>query len=159
MAYIGQFTSGGVLFASELNTPFAMTVLYSTAAQSIANTTLSTLQFSVAGDAIRDSLNWHNPAGTSARITVTIAGIYQVDGAVSYTGNAGTAAYLQLSKNGTGISRSSGDLSATGAASSLSTSTLINLAVGDYVDCAVYQNSGGALNTNIRSLSAVLLAV
>lgn len=158
MAYVGQFVSGEILYATELNTPFAMCLMTSTTTQSIATATATTVSFANA-DEVRDPLGWHSDASFPPRIYPTITGIYVIDGTVILGANSGTGAYLQLVKNATVVASSSADLSATGTASSLSLSHTVSLTSSDYIYLAVYQNSGVSVNITSKTFSATLIGV
>lgn len=158
MAYIGQFVSGEILYATELNSPFASCIMTTTTVQAIATATATTVSFANA-DEVRDPLGWHSDATFPPRIYPTITGIYLVDGMVQLAANSGTGAYLQLVKNATVVASTAGDLSGTGANSSLSLSTTVSLTSTDYIYLAVFQNSGVSVNITNKTFSAILLGV
>lgn len=158
MAYIGQFVSGEILYASEINSPFATCILNSTTTQSITTAVATTVTFANA-DEVRDPLGWHSDVTYPPRIYPTITGMYVVDGNVTLAANSGTGAYLQLVKNTTVVAQSSGDLSGSGAQASLSLSHTLSLSSTDYIYLAIYQNSGGSVNITAKTFSAILIGI
>lgn len=158
MAYVGQFTSGQILLASELNTPFASCIMTTTTVQAVATATATTVSFANA-DEVRDPLGWHSDATFPPRVYPTITGIYLVDGMVQLAANSGTGAYLQLVKNATVVASTAGDLSGTGANSALNLSHTLSLTSTDYVYLAVFQNSGASVNITSKSLAVTLIGV
>lgn len=157
MAYTGQFQTGAILYASEMNNLFATCVMTTTTTQSIANATASTVSFANA-DEVRDPLGWHSDATFPPRIYPTVTGLYLIDGSIQFAGNAGVGAYLSLAKNLVEVAKSAGDLSGAGANASLSISHVLELTSTDFIYLACYQNSGAALNITLKTFSAVLLS-
>lgn len=100
-----------------------------------------------------DTSGFHDPSTNNSRITVPagLAGFYTIVAQMSYvfngTGTRTAAIYL----NGTKV----GDAGVNdGTSSSPQCVSVLNLAEGDYVELATYQNSGGTrtldTNTNTR---------
>ena len=158
MAYVGQFQTGAILYASEVNSLFAACVMTTTTVQAVATATATTVSFANA-DEVRDPLGWHSDASFPPRIYPTITGLYLVDGSIQFAANSGTGAYLTLTKNNVEVAKSAGDLSGAGANASLSLSHMMEIANGDHIYLACYQNSGGSVNITLKTFSAVLLAV
>lgn len=159
MAYIGTFTSGQILTASELNSPAAMCVLTTTTGQNYTTATAAVMTF-VAGDEKRDPEGWFTAATSSSRIVPTVSGIYLFDACVVFANNSGTGAYLEIRKNGTVIARTAADLSGTGGQSALSASVSSDAnGTTDYFDVNVYQNSGGTVATTLKNFSAIRMSL
>jgi hypothetical protein len=125
------------------------TRVYRATAQSIPNTTWTPIQFST----VRYDNGGQWAAGQPTRLTCQVAGTYAVWGAVQFvpsTGGATRAAAIW--KNGNYIATGGIQgitIPATGGYPMANTPTLVQLAVGDYIEIAAYQDSGAALNTNV----------
>lgn len=87
--------------------------------------------------------------GSAARITAPMAGRYMVIGNAAFQGNATGFRRLSIEQNGTTVICSAHSHSNVGGTpTSMSVSTVVTLAVGDYVRLGVRQTSGGALDVN-----------
>ena len=82
-------------------------------------------------------------AGT---LTVSKAGLYQCNGAVSYAGGAAGIRYAIITVNGA-EELASGIPGGTGGYPTVTVAGLVKLAAGDVVRLIANQSSGGALNT------------
>ena len=118
------------------------------AAQSIANNTLTAVQF----DTVITDDGPYYAAGQPTRLTVptgTSAGYYLVFGSVGITG-ASSRYSFGIRKNGaSGSVYGFAEQTLTGAGPTTAETVvgLASLTAGDYVEMVVWQNSGGALNT------------
>lgn len=96
----------------------------------------------------------HDNVTNNSRITIAYAGKYRLSGGVTYAANATGRRGLLWAVNGTLVP---GGETAFAAAvnvqnTSVSARTIeITLSVGDYVQLAAFQDSGGALNTAVAS--------
>jgi hypothetical protein len=117
--------------------------------QSITNNTdtalaFNTERFDQAGGA---SSTQHDTVTNNSRLTCRFAGIYQITGQVEWASSAAGARRIYLRVGGaTIICRSPAVAGATDDVGRLTLSTLYSLAVNDFVELIVWQNSGGALN-------------
>ncbi|MFE2352202.1 hypothetical protein [Kitasatospora cineracea] len=94
-----------------------------------------------------DTYNGHSTSTNNSRYTAVVAGRYKVRAAVCWNPNSTGARVIQFYKNGSAISYAQAQLPAS-PATNFSIPNLearIDLAVGDYVEAWVAQNSGGAL--------------
>lgn len=156
MAYLGNFTSGQVLTAAELNQLNAACYLSASSAVSCATGANTTLTFA-AGDVVIDPASWFVDA--TDRITPLIAGVYVCGMAVQWAANAGAIAYATVLKNGaTVVTKNTSNLATAGANSSIQTMGLISMnGSTDYLNAVCYQSSGGAVNAGARQFFAYLL--
>jgi len=116
------------------------------AAQSITNATETTLAFNTerfdqAGNAA-DTM--HDTVTNNSRLTCRYAGVYQITAQLEWAAAPG-APYIRIRLNGTTIIAMTG-AGATADLRYMTISTLYALAVNDYVEVRVFQNSGGAIN-------------
>ena len=157
MATLGSFTTGQILSAAEMNKILPMTVVRLTAVLSIATAVQTVLPWA-AGSELADDLNWHNDVTNNSRITPTIAGLYLVQAAATYAANGGVGDYIRILLNGATYADNAANHAATGANSGLAMATLVVCnGTTDYLELAIYQNSGGAINVNNRQLSVALI--
>lgn len=113
------------------------------AAQSIPNTTLTKVQF----DAVRyGDPTWWN-AGNPTRITVPITGSYHVGAIIEWqSGSAVGSRYADIFWNNVSrLAEMAGGFAtvATDNAQCVG-SAIAPLTAGDFIECRVYQNTGGA---------------
>jgi hypothetical protein len=123
--------------------------------QSIADGTFTDVTWDTE---IFDTDAFHDPSTNTDRITIPAgkAGYYFISAGTRFTdyANNDTRTALRIMKNGTSVGISY--LQNVGNTNGFPTnmySLLINLAVSDYIECNVYQNSGGAKNLNGNSES------
>lgn len=148
----GVFTGGNDVSSSELNDAFApphCRIRNTGAAQSIPNNSSTALTFNTDTE---DVGGCHDTAVNTSRITAPAGG----DGwwgfmtNVEFPANATGHRQLSLRVNGSVFIASTSDPTPSGTnVTRLQVSTEYRLAVGDYVEAIVYQNSGGALNANV----------
>lgn len=115
-------------------------------AQAIANVTLTAISFDTA-EFDGGSIAGHWAVGAPTRLTCQRAGCYVLSGGTEWQAVAGgnqRAMFLRLN----GATYIGGQVSPFNAAtgSGTSASEIIRLAVADYVELVVYQDSGGNLN-------------
>jgi hypothetical protein len=128
-----------------LNPPIAQ--IYQATAQSIPSGGLATaLTFDAA---ITDTYGGHSTTVNNTRYTAQVAGYYLVIGTGALAANATGNRLVQINKNGSVISQgiSVGLAPGTANGTVIQVAALVQLAVGDYIEIAMYQTSGGALNT------------
>jgi hypothetical protein len=131
----------------------------SNANQTISNETSTILNF---GNETFDTSGFHDNSTNNSRMTVPSgkAGYYLIQGLVRFPDNATGAREIRIDKNGSNIAGTSTTLptSSATASSTPQTTTVALLAVGDYVELACYQSSGGNLTiTGINQFNFVYL--
>ena len=150
MANQGQFVTGAVLTAAELNAFTPITVLTQSGTQLISNATFTAVEFDVETE---DTLNWHSNTVNNTRVTPTIAGYYLA----TFTGVTNTTTtrnIAQISKNGTLVVKT--DVSATTTALNISHMVFCN-GTTDYLEAVIYQQNGTAVNTGPSFFSVMLV--
>lgn len=147
-----DFTTGEVLTAANvdayLNNSF-YAQMRQTVAQNISDSTATALTFTTEDF---DTDAGHDTGSNTSRYTCQTAGRYLLGGKFSFAGNTTGQRYGQWYKNGSGIAGSAVRLS--GAANQHAcamTVMLVDLAVSDYVELVVQQNSGGTLATLVAA--------
>lgn len=99
-----------------------------------------------------DTDGMHSTATNTSRLTVVTAGWYLVNGTAGFASNATGVRQAGLRVNGTGTSTSNSgqvNINAVGGGqpSALQVSSLVQLAVGDWIELVMRQTSGGNLDT------------
>lgn len=117
--------------------------VYHTAAQSIPNITTTTLAFN---SERYDTDAMHDVVTNNSRLTCKAAGKHIIIANIGWAGNAAGIRYLFIYLNGATYIALVGDTEVSANAEFQVVSTLYNLALNDYVEAKVYQDSGGALN-------------
>jgi hypothetical protein len=99
-----------------------------------------------------DSDNGHSTVTNTSRYTLQTAGWWRISGGVGMTANATGARQMSILKN-SGVNGGSAQWFAPGAVtfSAATRTKCIFGIVGDFFEIAIFQNSGGALNTVITS--------
>ena len=114
---------------------------------SIANNTNTILAFN---QEIIDTDSFHDNSTNNSRITIPAgkAGKYLIMSNIYWAGNATQVRIMDIMKNGNNQSTvaGSGQSSSAGSAISNQAAIILDLAVSDYIEFRVSQNSGGALN-------------
>ncbi|MGW2692324.1 hypothetical protein ACWC3Y_10735 [Streptomyces sp. NPDC001296] len=130
-----------------------------TSAQSTANTTWTTITLDTEQ---ADSYGGHNTATNNSRYVAQIAGWYTVCGVAVFANNATGSRAARLHVNGNVIQGSAQNVLTSSSSSFTGVMTpvrAVQLAVGDYVEVAGWQSSGGSLNTGVASDLASALFV
>jgi hypothetical protein len=110
--------------------------------QSLANSTEAVLGFD---SEIFDTDAIHDP-GINSRLTCKTSGVYLVEFGIEFAVNATGQRYVYIRKNGTANVASAFRAALPTFQTSVEKVKLLNLAVNDYLELVVFQNSGGALN-------------
>jgi hypothetical protein len=134
-------------------------VLSNSAVQSIANATITAVTFDTEGI---DTDNMHSTVTNTSRMTAVTAGWYSVSGTLPYQANATGSRWMAFQVNGSASSRLGfSQILSTGGASdtALSSTALVFLNVGDYVEMVTNQNSTVALNIDTANGGARLSAL
>ncbi|HXI66372.1 MAG TPA: hypothetical protein VNH41_00405 [Steroidobacteraceae bacterium] len=126
----------------------AVRVTHSTT-QSITSAVITALAFNTErfDQAGGSASTMHDTVTNNSRLTAVYAGVYQISGAVEFAANAVGERLIQVRHQGaTVIARQ--EFLNTGSAQALAISTLYPLAMNEYVELMVYQNSGSAVVIN-----------
>jgi len=120
--------------------------VYNSAVQSCANEAWTTLAF--------DSEAWdtdtiHDLVTNNSRLTCKTAGKYIITAFAAFAANATGQRFFTIKLNGTIYLTQACFQAAAAQRTACTIATLYSLAVNDYVEFLIYQNSGGALNTDI----------
>jgi hypothetical protein len=123
--------------------------LVATALQSVNNATVTPIAFaSFTVDTDVDGVGGHDPVTNNSRYTARYAGWYYCDGAVGWAANATGVRVAWWVVNGAALNNATATIGANAAiVTPPARGKLIFLNIGDYVELAGYQTSGGALNT------------
>ncbi|MGW5477718.1 hypothetical protein [Streptomyces sp. NPDC004008] len=120
-----------------------------TSAQSISNNVSGWTAISLNTTQV-DSYTGHSNSTNNSRYTAQVAGIYSVCGVVAYAANATGVRGARIHLNGSVIQGSS-QMTLPGTGTNLTGVATpvraVQMAVGDFVEVATYQNSGASLNT------------
>lgn len=129
---------------------------YSSTTQSLASGT-SGIVLTLDTEVV-DSDGGHSTTTNTSRYTAQTAGLYYVSGAVTFATNATNTRTLQVFLNGAGVTGSAMQVApAPNRGASVFTSTIVQLAVGDYVELAAWQDSGSTLTTsNSNAISTTM---
>lgn len=108
-----------------------------------------------------DSYGGHSNSTNNSRYTIQAAGKYLVGGAVAFTGSSTNARGAKVMKNGAVIQGpySLHAATTTRAMSESSAGFIAPCSVGDYLELAGFQDTGGSLNTTITSDQASFFTV
>lgn len=142
MANQGQFTTGAVLTAAELNAFVPLTCLSKVAAQSIPTSARTDITFTTEDI---DVLDWHSNVTNTERITPTIAGWYNVTVIGTYDASLAARIIFGINRSGSQYAKYDviGNTSANGA--TVSANMYLN-GTTDYVTFETYQFSGSNQN-------------
>lgn len=128
-------------------------VLKQTSGQSIANATETALTWNAED---LDNDNAHSVSTNTSRFTCQTAGWYLATAHVTWSANTTGVRWLVHQINGFNTSRYGlCQVNAVGTGdTALGSTTVLHLNANDYAEVIVYQNSGGALSTDIPSNNA-----
>jgi hypothetical protein len=123
--------------------------VYNSADETVPNAIPTRLTF----DSERyDNGGLHSTVTNPSRLTAQKAGKYNISGHVQFLSNASGYRWVEIFLNGTTVIARQAGPALSGPATDLSVSTTYHLAVNDYVELWVYQNSGG--NLDVVAVSA-----
>lgn len=130
--------------------PKPLARVYNSAALTIANNTPTALTFN---SERFDIAGMHSTSSNTSRLTVPTGcgGKYRIGAHIQWASNASGNRAVWLYANGATVCAVEEKTPFSGAAISMSVSTLWTLAAGDYVEVYVQQTSGGSLNVNVAS--------
>jgi hypothetical protein len=141
----------GTWAAPSISPPLAS--VFNSVVQSITNNTETTVTFD---SETLDTDTIHDTVTNNSRLTCKTAGTYLVLFVGDFTANATGVRYGLIRKNGTTQLGPRSDVSSltAGANGTVQGWTLASLAVNDYVEVRVFQNSGGSLNFDATTTPA-----
>ena len=130
--------------------------VYSSSTQSIPNSSHTAVNFN---SEHFDTDSMHDTSTNNSRITVKTAGKYMVVANIVFAFNATGQRQVQIRVNGSTY-RGKVFLDANSATygNRMNVSAILDLDVDDYVECVVWQNSGGSLNV-VNDTSATFLSL
>ncbi len=136
--------------------------LRATVAQSIPNSAGTSVNFDTADvDTDVDGVGGHNPASNPSRFTARYPGWYLCSGGCVFVANATGRRIVWFKVNGVDQAGSEATTSgsAGGSTGPAIRAKLLYLTIGDYVELAAFQESGGALNTAVGSFEQPTMTV
>ncbi len=144
-------TATGLKWAAASSTPtFVGCKATLSANQAITTTTVTAVNFTTEEF---DTNTFHSTSSNTSRITIPsgYAGYYLVIGQLTYeTVSAATGRQVRIHKNGTYVQNVNNNTStANDGDDTYTASTILNLAVGDYIELFAFQSSGS--NKNVIS--------
>jgi hypothetical protein len=128
-------------------------------AQSIPNAVLTALTFDATD---YDTNGIVNLAGFPTRLTCQTAGVYALTAAIEWQASAGGSqrvVFLRINGGPTIIAEDVRPPVGGGAVTAQTVTAEYQLAVGDYVEALVFQDSGGALNANVQANYSPVLSM
>jgi hypothetical protein len=157
-ALVGALTlQGNAISAAStrFNPKQALVRVTKSAVQSINNTTVTPLTWDQESF---DTDTLHSTSVNTSRITAAATGKYLVTAAVTFAANATGYRQVKIVKNGVTDYAIATALNL-GAADTpgVTVSDIVDLAASDYVEIAVAQNSGGALNVAVAGTTASMV--
>lgn len=149
--------SAWVAIGGSSSPTFVGCYVYGNTTVSVANATVTTVPFA---QEVFDTDGFHSTSTNNSRITVPSgkAGKYIVSGQSYFATNSTGFRQTRITKNGSTYWLA--PIPANGTIDAVMNFTfLIDLAVGDYIEMAVYQNSGGNLNLTVDATSNTYMSV
>jgi hypothetical protein len=131
----------------QLGPSFHGVSVYNSAAQTISNATFTTVTFN---SEWFDTDAFHSTSTNTSRLTVPagFAGYYRVEMKLFFTTNGTGSRLALIYKNGTDVAASYLEQGAySNGKNMLHTFLVLNLAVNDYIEVKIWQDSGGNLDT------------
>lgn len=151
-------TTGQLVTASLMNNEWVNNIaflanppacrVYHNANQSVANGAVAYLSFN---SERYDTDSMHNTVTNNGRITFNTAGLYHVFAQIVFASNVTGVRAIEIRRNG-GNNIILNTVQATSAFNTrMGISTIWKFAAADYIECGVFQNSGGALNAEFNA--------
>lgn len=154
MANQGQFTTGQILTAAELNAFTPLTCLSKAAAQSIpAGGSQVAITFTTEDT---DTLNWHSNVTNTERITPTLGGWYQINASGTFDTTVSARIIVAIHKNTSEYVKLDWTGGATANGRTLSAVVYLNGST-DYVRLVVAQYTAGAVDWTQSKLTCSLI--
>lgn len=144
----GALWNAGPAASNTFLTSVPLAEAYQTISQNIPNATWTTITLD---STLVDTDGQHSNSVNNTRFTCQVAGYYSISGAIGFNTNSAGARGASIYKNGSALTIASGGLTAASNVVHIApiTEVLVQLNVGDYVELAAWQNSGGTLGTAI----------
>lgn len=101
-----------------------------------------------------DTVNGHSTSSNTSRYTCQVAGLYQLAGKHAWPANSSGQRACQWYVNGAAVAGSQTSwpaVSGTIPVQFLAVPMLVTLAVNDYVELTVFQDSGGSVTTSVAN--------
>lgn len=139
--------NASVVAAVNFLTGPPIAVITQTSVQTFTTGVAAAVQFN---SSIVDTDGGHSNTVNNTRYTAQVAGWYWFRGNVLFTSNSAGNRSAQLSKNGSGLTTSFVVFPAAStnyAAMGIETASMVQMAVGDYVELSASQDTGGNLTT------------
>lgn len=137
-----------------IDPPFAK--LKRTANQTIANNTATAVAWDAEDE---DTHNGHSTSSNNTRYTCQVAGVYDLDAAIPWVADGTGIRQIDFRKNGTDTDTGIRQPAISSFTASYCASGKVRLAVGDYVEVIVTQNSGASLAVNQGHAKGPLFSV
>jgi len=137
-------TTGLKWQAPSSGSTFAGVLVSNTVGQSIANNTLTTVNFNTEVNGY-DTNSFHDNSTNNSRLTVPSTGYYNVYCKIRWAGNATSYRYLLFRKNGSTSYQDILNYPPDGNDFSMYFSLALPATANDYFELRVLQNSGGSL--------------
>jgi hypothetical protein len=153
MAFAGQNLTAQTI--DQLENP-PMAVLQQTVTQSVANGTWTAITFDTE---VTDPYGGHSTVTNTSRYTCQLAGWYRVTVRAAFATNATGSRGARVHKNGAYIQGGANLVGAGTLNGIVEASHVLQLGLGDYVEGAAGQNSGGSLSTSFANESACMMYV
>ena len=120
--------------------------VYQATLQSIPNATWTAIS---QDGTITDTDGQHSNSVNNSRFICQVAGWYSASGAVGFASNSTGSRGAGIYKNGSPLTIASGAITAASNTNHVAVAgeVFVTMNVGDYLELAGWQNSGGALNT------------
>lgn len=150
-------TATGLKWAVPATSSFVGCLTAVSGTQTISNATQTKCEF--AGTDVYDTDAFHDPSSNNSRITIPTGkgGYYLIYGAWQWDNNATGRRIIYITKNNNIMYSTAGFSPANGPQYPNNfISVVLNLAVADYVELEVYQNSGGNLNRDAQTYFGVV---
>lgn len=149
-----EYWDGAAWKLTGLNAPYAQ--IGRSTDQSIPNSALTAVLWTTE---VSDSHSGHSTSSNTSRYTAAVAGLYQVSCSLPWDPNATGVREMFFRVNGT--TSYAGDRSQASSVATIMTaaSRLIRLAVNDYIEIVVWQNSGVSLAISSSYLTGPIMDV
>lgn len=111
-------------------------------------------------NSLRDNYNGHSNSVNPSRYTAQVPGVYKINGGGGWVTNAtGSGRGADVYKNGSIYTAGAAVVGNSGVSHVTPVGIDVIMAIGDYVELFVWQNSGGALNTSGTGQYASWMAI
>lgn len=142
----GALWNAGPAASNTFLTGVPILEVYQTISQTIATATWVAISQDTT---IADTDGQHSNSTNNSRFICQVAGWYSVSGAVGFTSNSTGSRGASIYKNGSPLILASGAITAASNTNHIAVAgeIFVTMNVGDYLELAGWQNSGGNLTT------------